>query len=140
MHGNGVRSSRNDLLRPRTFLVLLFGIALLSPALYFPAVVARFTKAVPCGLPEGRCGYGDPVTATSVLGRAWWRWKTGRPFNVDERVFPPYPNTWGLSDGYPIEAAIGWPFARLFGSAAWPSMTRTETRASKSSASRKSGR
>ena len=73
---------------------------------------------MPCGLPQARCGYGDPVTATAVLGRAWWRWETGRPFNVDERVFPPYPNTWGLSDGYPLEAAVGWPFARLLGSAA----------------------
>ena len=118
MDRNGERLGRNGVLRPRSFLLLLFGIALFSPVLYFPGVVTRFTKAVPCGLPAGRCGYGDPVTATSVLGRAWWRWQTGRPFNVDERVFPPYSNTWSLSDGYPIEAAIGWPFARLLASAA----------------------
>ncbi len=73
---------------------------------------------MPCGLPRERCGYGDPIVATSVLGRAWWRFETGRPFNVDERVFAPYANTWGLSDGYPIEAAIGWPFARLLSSPA----------------------
>lgn len=109
---------RGGVLRPRSFRILLVGAALLAPVLYFPAVVTKVTTAVPCGRPEGRCGYGDPVTATAVLGRAWWRWETGRPFNVDERVFPPYPNTWGLSDGYPIEAAIGWPFARLSGSAA----------------------
>ncbi len=105
-------------MRARTFLVLLFGFAFAGPAVYFPAVFARFTTAVPCGLPEGRCGYGDPVTATAVLGRAWWRAETGRPFNVDERVFPPYANTWGLSDGYPLEAAIGRPFARALRSAA----------------------
>jgi hypothetical protein len=118
MDRSGKRLRRGGVLRPRLFLVLLFGIALLSPILYFPRVVAKFTVAIPCGRPEGRCGFGDPVTAASVLGRAWWRWETGRPFNVDERVFPPYPNAWALSDGYPIEAAIGWPFARLLGSVA----------------------
>lgn len=114
----GRRLRRGGILRRRSFLALLFGIALVSPVLFFPAVAVRFTRAVPCGLPRERCGYGDPIVATSVLGRAWWRWETGRPFNVDERVFAPYANTWGLSDGYPIEAAIGWPFARLLSSPA----------------------
>ena len=118
MDRNEGRPRRTGVLRPRSFRVLLVAIAILAPVLYFPAVVLRFRTAVPCGLPEGRCGYGDPVTATAVLGRAWWRAETGRPFNVDERVFPPYQNSWGLSDGYPAEAAIGWPFARVFGSAA----------------------
>ena len=118
MESSRNRLRRRGVLRRGPFLALLVGISLASPVLYVPRVVRKFTTAVPCGLPEGRCGYGDPVTATSVLGRTWWRWETGRPFNVDERVFSPYPNTWGLSDGYPIEAAVGWPWARLLGSPA----------------------
>ena len=99
--------------------VLLVGLALLAPVLYFPAVVGRFTDGVPAGYPKARCAVRGPgrrrrPSSAARGGGA----ETGRPFNVDERVFAPYPNTWGLSDGYPLEAAIGWPFARLFGSAA----------------------
>ncbi len=104
---------RGGLLRPRAFLLLLAGISAAGPFLYFPAVAVRIRTAVPCGLPGPRCGPGDPVLATSVLGRAWRRFETGRPFNQDERVFAPYKDSWPLSDGYPIQAALGYPFARL---------------------------
>ena len=56
--------------------------------------------------------------ATSVLGRAWSRFERGGPWNRDDRVFAPYPDSWGLSEGYLVEAIVGYPWARLTGSPA----------------------
>ncbi len=73
---------------------------------------------MPCGPPPQRCQLGDPAIATSVLGRAWSRFERGEAWNRDDRVFAPYPDSWGLSEGYLVEAIVGYPWARLTGSPA----------------------
>jgi hypothetical protein len=40
----------------------------------------------------------------------------GEPWNRDDRVFAPYPDTWALGEGRPLQALITYPIARGTGS------------------------
>lgn len=102
----------------RTFRVLLAALAVLTPAVVFREVARRPLTTVPCGLPHADCRLGDPAIATSVLGRLWDRMDRGEPLTRDDRVFAPYPDTWALSEGYLLQGLLGYPAARVSGSAA----------------------
>lgn len=71
---------------------------------------------VPCGRALADCRLGDPIIAVSVLGRGWDRMDRGEPWNRDDRVFAPYPDTWALGEGRPLQALITYPIARGTGS------------------------
>ncbi len=105
-------------LSPRAFRALLLALGLLTPLPFLAEVIRRPLVLVPCGPPPDACRLGDPAIATSVLGRAWSRFERGEAWNRDDRVFAPYPDSWGLSEGYLIEAIVGYPWARLTGSPA----------------------
>ena len=72
----------------------------------------------PAGSRSPIASSGDSAIATSVLGRAWSRFERGEAWNRDDRVFAPYPDSWGLSEGYLAEAIVGYPWARATGSPA----------------------
>jgi hypothetical protein len=105
-------------LSPRTFRALLLVLGIVAAAPFLSAVARRPLSLVPCGPPPQDCRLGDPAIATSVLGRAWKRFEDGAAWNRDDRVFAPYPDSWGLSEGYLVEAIVGYPWARLAGSPA----------------------
>lgn len=54
----------------------------------------------------------------SVMGRQWARWDDGDLTRRDDKVFAPYPDTWPLGEPFLLPSLIGYPFARLSGSAA----------------------
>ncbi|MCM3878358.1 MAG: hypothetical protein NEA02_18315 [Thermoanaerobaculia bacterium] len=103
-------------LSPRAFRAVLLALGLLGPLPFLADVARRPLELVPCGLPPGGCQLGDSAIATSVLGRAWSRFERGEAWTRDDRVFAPYPDSWGLSEGYLAQAIIGYPWARLTGS------------------------
>lgn len=105
-------------LSPRAFRAVLLVLGLLGPLPFLADVARRPLELVPCGPPPGGCQLGDSAIATSVLGRAWSRFERGEAWNRDDRVFAPYPDSWGLSEGYLAQAIIGYPWARLTGSPA----------------------
>lgn len=105
-------------LSPRTFRAFLLALGFVAALPFLSAAARRPLELVPCGPPPGGCQLGDPAIATSVLGRAWSRFERGEAWNRDDRVFAPYPDSWGLSEGYLAEAIVGYPWARLSGSPA----------------------
>lgn len=105
-------------LSPRAFRAVLLVLGLLGPLPFLADVARHPLELVPCGPPPGSCQLGDAAIATSVLGRAWSRFERGEAWNRDDRVFAPYPDSWGLSEGYLAEAIVGYPWARLSGSPA----------------------
>jgi len=105
-------------LSPRAFRALLLTLGLLALLPFLAEVVRHPLVLVPCGPPPDPCRLGDPAIATSMLGRAWNRFEHGKAWNRDDRVFAPYPDSWGLSEGYLAEAIVGYPWARLTGSPA----------------------
>jgi hypothetical protein len=105
-------------LSPRTFRALLLALGVVAAVPFLGEVARRPLELVPCGPPPLSCRLGDPAIATSVLGRAWRRFERGEPWNRDDRVFAPYADTWGLSEGYLVQAIVGYPWARLTGSLA----------------------
>jgi MFS family permease len=105
-------------LSPRAFRAVLLVLGLLGPLPFLADVARHPLELVPCGPPPGGCQLGDAAIATSVLGRAWSRFERGEAWNRDDRVFAPYPDSWGLSEGYLAEAIVGYPWARLSGSPA----------------------
>ena len=107
----------NASLSPRTFRALLLTLGVVT-ALPFFWGVRRPLALIPCGAPPLPCRLGDSAIGTSVLGRAWARFERGEPWNRDDRVFAPYPDSWALSEGYLVEAIVGYPWARLTGSPA----------------------
>ncbi|HEX5854493.1 MAG TPA: hypothetical protein VFZ57_02640 [Thermoanaerobaculia bacterium] len=90
----------------------------MAPIPFLGGVARHPLELVPCGPPPFECRLGDPAIATSVLGRAWSRFERREAWNRDDRVFAPYPDSWGLSEGYLAEAIVGYPWARLTGSPA----------------------
>jgi hypothetical protein len=94
--------------------VLVLG--LLAPLPFLADVARHPLELVACGGPESDCRLGDSAIAASVLGRAWSRFERGEPWNRDDRVFAPYPDSWGLSEGFLAEAIVGYPWARATGS------------------------
>ena len=105
-------------LSPPAFRALLLALGLLAPVLFLDGVARHPLTLVPCGPPPFACRLGDSAIATSVLGRAWSRFERGEAWNRDDRVFAPYPDSWGLSEGYLAEAIVGYPWARLLRSPA----------------------
>ena len=105
-------------LSPRVFRALLLSLGFVAALPFLSASLRRPLDLVPCGPPPGDCRLGDSAIATSVLGRAWSRFERGESWNRDDRVFAPYPDSWGLSEGYLVEAIVGYPWARLTGSPA----------------------
>lgn len=103
-------------LSPRSFRTLLLVLGFLAPLPFLAAVARHPLELVPCGGPERDCQLGDSAIAVSVLGRAWSRFERGEAWNRDDRVFAPYPNSWGLSEGFLVEALVGYSFARATGS------------------------
>ncbi len=105
-------------LSPRAFRALLLALGFVAPLPFLADVARRPLELVPCGPPPLGCRLGDPAIATSVLARAWSRFERGEAWNRDDRVFAPYPDSWGLSEGYLAEAIVGYPWARLMRSPA----------------------
>lgn len=103
-------------LSPGRFRGLLLSLGFVAAFPFLSGVARRPLALVPCGPPPLDCRLGDPAIATSVLGRAWSRFERGAAWNRDDRVFAPYPDSWGLSEGYLAEAIVGYPWARLTGS------------------------
>ncbi len=103
-------------LRPVTFQTLLVLAALAGPFGFIPRVLTSAMTAVPCGRALPNCRLGDPIIGVSVLGRAWDRMDRGERWNRDDRVFAPYPDTWALGEGRPLQALITYPIARWTGS------------------------
>ncbi|HSB35885.1 MAG TPA: hypothetical protein VLH41_03360 [Thermoanaerobaculia bacterium] len=101
-----------------TFRFLLVVVALAGPVGFIPRVLTSPLTAVPCGRALPNCRLGDPIIGVSVLGRAWDRLDRGEPWNRDDRVFAPYPDTWALGEGRPLQALITYPMARWTGSSA----------------------
>jgi hypothetical protein len=100
-------------LSPRRFRAILLALGVLAAVPFLGAVARHPLTTVPCGPPPFACRLGDPAIATSVLGRAWSRFERGEPWNRDDRVFAPYPDSWALSEGYLAQAIVGYPWARL---------------------------
>lgn len=109
-------SPAGGFLRPGTFHLLLIVAALAGPVGFVPRVAMSPMTAVPCGGSLPDCRLGDPIIGVSVLGRAWDRMDRGEPWNRDDRVFAPYPDTWALGEGRPLQALITYPIARGTGS------------------------
>ncbi len=105
-------------LSPRSFRALLLVLGFLAPFPFLADVARHPLTLVPCGPPQRDCRLGDSAIAASVLGRAWSRFDRGEAWNRDDRVFAPYPDSWGLSEGYLAEALVGYPWARATGSLA----------------------
>ena len=105
-------------LSPRSFRALLLVFGFVAPLPFLADVARHPLELVPCGLPQRACQLGDSAIAASVLGRAWSRFERGEAWNRDDRVFAPYPDSWGLSEGYLAEAIVGYPWARATGSPA----------------------
>ncbi|HSB63083.1 MAG TPA: hypothetical protein VLJ18_02910 [Thermoanaerobaculia bacterium] len=103
-------------LSARSFRTLLLVLGLAAPLPFLADVARHPLDVVPCGEPQPDCRLGDSAIAASVLGRAWSRFERGEPWNRDDRVFAPYPDSWGLSEGYLIQALVGYPWARASGS------------------------
>jgi hypothetical protein len=103
---------------PRSFRALLLVLGFLAPLPFLADVARNPLELVPCGQPQRDCQLGDSAIAASVLGRAWSRFEHGGAWNRDDRVFAPYPDSWGLSEGYLAEAIVGYPWARAAGSIA----------------------
>ncbi len=102
----------------RTFRALLLILGLVAPLPFLAEVLRGPLTLVPCGPPQRDCRLGDAAIAASVLGRAWARFERLEPWNRDDRVFAPYPDTWALSEGYLVEAILGYPWARFSGTVA----------------------
>ena len=92
--------------------------ALAGPFGFVPRVAMSPMTTVPCGSALPDCRLGDPIIGVSVLGRAWARMDRGEPWNRDDRVFAPYPDTWALGEARPLQALITYPIARGTGSSA----------------------
>ena len=105
-------------LSPRSFRAILLALGLVAPLPFLSGVARHPLDLVPCGQPQPNCQLGDSAIAVSVLGRAWRRFERGEAWNRDDRVFAPYPDSWGLSEGYLAEAIVGYPWARATGSPA----------------------
>jgi hypothetical protein len=105
-------------LSPRSFRALLLALGFVAPLPFLADVARHPLELVPCGPPQRDCQLGDSAIAASVLGRAWSRFERGEAWNRDDRVFAPYPDSWGLSEGYLAEAIVGYPWARATGSPA----------------------
>ncbi len=105
-------------LSPRSFRALLLVLGLAAPLPFLAEVARQPLELIPCGGPQRDCRLGDSAIAVSVLGRAWSRFERGEAWNRDDRVFAPYPDSWGLSEGYVIQAIVGYPWARATGSLA----------------------
>jgi hypothetical protein len=52
------------------------------------------------------------------MARTWARWDRGDLATRDDRVFAPYPDSWALGEGFLLQSLVGYPFARVLGSAA----------------------
>src|SRR5262249_9210774 len=118
LFGAGDVVSRTGLLPRKTFRLLLAAAALLSPLFFFRSVARHPLETIPCSTPAIDCRLRDASIGASVLGRAWNRFDEGRPWNRDERVFAPYPDSWALSEGFLLEAIVSYPWALLFRSIA----------------------
>jgi hypothetical protein len=105
-------------LSPRSFRALLLVLGFLAPLPFLADVARHPLELIACGGPDSDCQLGDSAIAASVLGRAWSRFERGEAWNRDDRVFAPYPDSWGLSEGFLVEALVGYPWARATGSVA----------------------
>jgi hypothetical protein len=109
---------RGGLLPRRTFLVLLALASLLGPLLVFRETVRDPLERIPCGRPVPNEILGDPIINISTMARAWARWDLGDFASHDDRILAPYPDVWLLGDQFLLPTVIGYPWARLSGSAA----------------------
>jgi hypothetical protein len=107
-----------EALAARHFRALLVVGALFLPAVVFRGAASAPGSRIPCEVTTPDCLNGDPLLVTSLMARAWNRWDRGDFSLRDDRVFAPYPDAWAMGEPFLLPALVGYPFARLTGSAA----------------------